>query len=44
MCSATVPVGVASMEGVISEGSEMADATGRTRDKGEGDTRDDGGS
>ena len=48
-CSETVPVGVASMgmmEGVISEGSEMADATGGARDEGpgEGDTREDGGS
>ena len=48
-CLETVPVGVASMgmmEGVISEGSEMADATGGACDEGpgEGDTREDGGS
>jgi hypothetical protein len=46
-CLETVPVGVASMgmmEGVISEGSEMADATGGACDEGpgEGDTREDG--
>ena len=45
-CLETVPVGVASMgmmEGVISEGSEMADATGGACDEWPGQRRHKGG-